>query len=62
MNQFKKTHPIANAMLILLAKNDTCMRNTLSRHVHKISIVGAKDSAHRDGSFQMILVAIAQCP
>lgn len=61
MNQFKEAHPITNAMFVLLPKNYPRMKHSLSGHIYKISIMRAKDSAHRGGSLQMVFVTIAQC-
>lgn len=61
MYQLKVAHPITNTMFVLLTENNPGMRHPPSRHIDKISIMGAKDSAHRDRPLQMVFVTIAQC-
>lgn len=50
MYQLKETYPIANTMFVLLTKNNPGMRHPLSRHIYKVSIMCAKDSAQGGGS------------
>lgn len=57
--QFEKAHPLADAMLVLLTKDDARVFNATGGKVNVVSVIGAEDETEAGGPGKMTNVTVA---
>ena len=58
--QFKKAHPIPNAVFMLLTKDDTAMLGSGSIQRDIVSVVGAQNIAKARGACEVVRITVTQ--
>ena len=57
--QFEKTHPVADTMFVLLAKDDAGLFDTGGCKIYVVGIVGAENIAEMCGPYKMVEITVA---